>query len=380
MYDFRDLQAKAEYRQKQVTELLAKADPTDADRDLVNSLMGEIKALEQTAGEMKDAEILELRAMVARGTTVGDALDPHAQALADFGAYIRTGEIRNASMSTTDANGGYLVPEPSHASLIEKIRAVNPIMGMATHFDLTGGPTSMELPYKSAHGAVANATETGARSEQNAPTFTSPTLVCYDYYSDQRATQQYLDSVAGAETQLVTWIYEDVLEQAEADAAAGDGQGKAKGLFSCTSEFSADLSGAANALNNTCWLTTYFKLPLKYRRDAVWMMSPATLGTAAAFADPASASVKLATQQGDKWVIYGKEVVESDTAPAIGDGKYPVAFGSVKAGYAVGTHRTTTILRDPFTAVPKIRFYAVARLGGCAWDYQAIRLIKSDDA
>jgi HK97 family phage major capsid protein len=380
MYDFRELQAKAEYRQKQVEDLLAKDAPTDGDRDLINSLMGEIKALEMAAGEMKDAEILELRAMVARGTAPeGMVADPHAQSLADFKAYLKTGDIKNASMSTTDANGGYLVPEPAHAKLIEKIRSVNPIFGMATHFPMSGD-TTLQLPYKSAHGAVTNALEAGARSEQNAPTFTSPSLTCYDYYTDQRATQQYLDSVAGAEDQLVQWIYEDMLEQAEVDAASGDGTTKIKGLFSCTSEYTADLSTTANALNNTCWLSTYFKLPLKYRRDAVWLMAPATLGVAAAYADPASASIKLATLQGEDWYIYGKKVVECDSAPAIGNGLYPVAFGSVKAGFAVGTHRNTSILRDPYTAVPKIRFYGLARLGGCAWDYQAIRLIKSDDA
>jgi len=46
----------------------------------------------------------------------------------------------------------------------------------------------------------------------------------------------------------------------------------------------------------------------------------------------------------------------------------------------VGIHRSTSILRDPYTAAPYVRFYAIARMGGCAWDYQAVRLLKSNNA
>lgn len=379
MFDYRELQAKAEYRQQQIETILAKAEVTESDRDMVQSLMGEIKAFEEAAGELRDAEVKELREIVARGTTPGGSSDPHAQDKADFKAYLRTGEFKNASMSTTDANGGYIVPEPAHATLVEKVRLANPILGMATHFPMTGD-TVLQLPYKSAHGVVTNAVEAGARSEQNAPTFTSPSLTCYDYYTDQRATQQYLDSVSGSEDQLMGWIYEDIFEQAEVDAVSGTGVTKIKGLFACTSEFTTALSGTANALNNTCFLARYFALPIKYRRNAAWFMSSATLGVTAAYADPASANIKLATLQGDDWYIYGKKVVECDSAPAIGNGAFPVAFGDVKAGFAVGTHRNVSVLRDPYTATPKIRFYGLARLGGCAWDYQAVQLIKSDDA
>ncbi len=36
--------------------------------------------------------------------------------------------------------------------------------------------------------------------------------------------------------------------------------------------------------------------------------------------------------------MLGKPVVICDDAPAIGDGKYPVAFGDLQKAYAVGVH------------------------------------------
>jgi len=382
-FDYRQLEADAERLQRRVTELTAKEDRTPDERDEIMSLMGQIHALEDAAGKVKEAELVELRASIARGTApiVGEpAIDPKDAARQAFYDYLRTGTIRDASMSTTDANGGFIVPEPEHAALIELIRKNDPIFGNATVFNMTGD-TTLLLPYKSAHGVVANATEAGARSEQNASTFTSPSLICYDYYSDQRATQQYLDSVAGAEQQLMGWMYEDVMEQAGADAVAGNGSTKIKGLFAETSAFTVIQSGSGGAILNSNFISLYFALPVKYRSRAKWIMAPGTLAVATAFALPSNANVPLCTVDGNGvWSIYGKPVLESDSAPAIGASAYPIALADIAAAYAVGIHRSTTILRDPYTSQPAIRFYSLARLGGCAWDYQACRLLKSNSS
>ena len=380
MFDYRQFEEDAKHLQACVTDLTTKEDPTAAERDEVMSLMGQIHGLEDAAGKLREAEVEELRAVVARGTAVGEVTPSAEEAQRTaFHAYLKTGEIRDASMSTTDGNGGYLVPEPEHAALIELVRKNDPIFGNATHFPMTGD-TTLLLPYKSAHGVVANATEAGPRSEQNAPTVTSPALVCYDYYSDQRATQQYLDSVAGAEDQLMGWMYEDIMEQAGADAVSGNGSTKIKGIFAETAAYGAtNYSTSAGAILNSNFITLYFLLPVKYRSKAKWIMAPTTLATATAFALPSNANLPLCTQQGDTWYIYGKPVLESDSAPAIGAANFPIAFADIASAYAVGTHRNTTILRDPYTAPPKIRFYSLARLGGCAWDYQACKLLKSNN-
>ena len=64
----------------------------------------------------------------------------------------------------------------------------------------------MILPNKATHGVATTATETGARSEQAEPTFAVPTLTAVDYYTDQRASQQFIDSVSDAESMLLAWI------------------------------------------------------------------------------------------------------------------------------------------------------------------------------
>ena len=140
-------------------------------------------------------------------------------------------------------------------------------------------------------------------------------------------------------------------------------------------------SGSGGAILNSNFISLYFALPVKYRSRAKWIMAPGTLAVATAFALPSNANVPLCTVDGNGvWSIYGKPVLESDSAPAIGASGHPIALADIAAAYAVGIHRSTTILRDPFTAVPKIRFYSLARLGGCAWDYQACKLLKSNNS
>ena len=379
MFDYRQFEEDAKHLQARVTDLSSKEDRTAAERDEIVSLMGQIKALEDAAGKVKDAELEELRAVVAQGHKIGDAVeDPKDAEMAEYLAYLKNGQvgpIMNTSLSSTDANGGYLIPEPAHAQLIEKIRLNDPVFGRATVFNMSGD-TTLNLPYKSGHGVAASAAETGARSEQTEPTFTSPTLVCYDYYSDQRATQTFLDGVAGSESMLMQWMMEDIMEQAGADAVSGDGSTKIEGLFHGTAKYTTQFSGSAATVLNTSPLKLYFGLPVQFRRDAAWIMSSATLAVHVAFANPSNANIPLCTLQNDVWYMYGKPILESDSAPALGAGLYAVAFGDIKQGYAVGIHRNTTILRDPYTAAPKVRYYSLARLGGTPYNYQSIQLMR----
>jgi len=296
-----------------------------------------------------------------------------------------TPELRASLVAGTDANGGYMVPEPAHGPFLEKARAYNPVFGAATLFELTGD-TKMYLPYKAAVGVATTATETGARAEQNAPTIGNATLECFDYWSDQRATQQFMDSTVvngqPAEDWMMQSIYNDIIEKAELDAVTGTGSTALTGLFSAAavSWYSTSLSGASNALVNTAFLKWFFALHPKYRANASWVMNSTTLATVAGYVWPNTYDKLVEVGADGVTRILGKPVLECQNAPAIGDGLYPVAFGDIRQGYAVGVHRSVSVLRDPYTATPKIRYYGLGRIGGVPWDPAAVLLGKSDDA
>jgi HK97 family phage major capsid protein len=340
----------------------------------VDNLIGEQRAVNAHITELRQQETAELREIAGeRGVSLGENVD-HVE-LSDWRSYIRSGEQR-AGLSTTDGNGGYLVPEPLHAPVVEKVRKVDPIFAGATHFDMTGGGDTLQLPYKSAHGVVANATESGARSEQSAPTFGNASLVAYDYYTDQRSTQLFLDSTPGASDMLSRWIIEDLYEQLGVDLAVGSGANKASGLFAATSYYQTKLSGVADSLANTSFMPVMTALHPRYRTNAVWLMNSATLGVISGMTVP-NTQQPLVDWTGGEPRMYGKPIRETSSAPDIGAGQYPIALADLAAAYCIGMHRAPGILTDPLTCAPLVRHYGLMRAGGVPWDPQGCILLKS---
>lgn len=379
--DYRAMDRQAEELRAVGADLAAKGDTiAPEERDTLMKITGQLTELDRLRVEARDSEIAESRAIAEAGRVVGTTTEDAASAA--FRSYIKSGhEDRAALVAGTDANGGYVVPEPVHGPLIEKFRKVSPILGEVTTFNMTGD-TTLYLPRKDTHGAVANTTETGARSEQTEPTFTNASLQAFDIYTDQRASQQFLDSVDGAETQIQDWIYGDFAEKFASQLATGAGTGsqQAAGLFSASSTYTTQLSGSAGALSNTSFLSTFFALPQKFRANAKWMLSPATLSTVIGFAYPNLNNTPLVENRNGTFYILGKPVIEVDDAPAIGAANFPVAFGDFKQAYAAGIHKTVSILRDPYTAAPYVRFYGLARMGGTPWNKDAAILLKSNNA
>jgi HK97 family phage major capsid protein len=283
--------------------------------------------------------------------------------LSEWRDYVRTGEPR-ASISSTDANGGYVIPNSTLAQLTEAVRKSDPILAGATRFDLRGGNSTMELPIKSTHGVVTTATETGARTEQNAPTYGSQSLVCVDYYTDQRATQLWIDSTPQSEDWMLRSIVEDIYEQFGVDLAVGDGAGNAAGLFAATSFYDVKLSGVADSIANTNFVTLYTSLPPKFRANAAWLMNSTTLAVCMGMDDPnTSATTPLVTFDGAGVPrILGKPVLETSSAPSIGNGAYPIALADIANAYAIGEHFGPQVLVDRYTATHTSGFYASVAL------------------
>lgn len=380
--DYRAMDRQAEELRAAGAELAAQANELVAeDRDKLMKITGKLEELDRLRVEARDAENAELRSIAENGKRVGETAQDD-KAAAAFRSFIKSGsEDRAALVAGTDANGGFVVPEPIHAPLIEKFRKVSPLLEEVTVFQMTGD-TTLFLPRKDTAGAVANATETGARTEQTEPTFANGSLQAFDIYTDQRASQTFLDSVDGAENLITDWIYGDFAEKFQGQLATGAGTGsqQAAGIFSASSTYATQLSGSAAALTNTSFLTTFFSLPQKFRSNAKWFLSPATLASVIGFAYPNLNNTPLVENRNGSFYILGKQVVEVDDAPAIGAGNFPVAFGDLRQGYAAGIHKNVSILRDPYTAAPYVRFYGLGRMGGTPWNKDAVVLLKSNNA
>ena len=377
MRNFHQIEARAEILDRERSLLLAKPNKSDADRDLLMRLTGQIEALATEATLAAAAEQEELEACVARGHALGGTGIGSGEAKA-FYDYVRTREPQNL---TTGDTGAYVVPEPILAPVQAAARALSPITAFSYQLDLTGGSPEAELPLKS-HGVAAHASETGTRSEQTTATFASASVVARDIYSDQRPSSTWLDSVPGAPEMLTRWLLEDLFETLEEDVAIGVGGDRADGLFAATSFFTVVPSGASNALANTLPMSMITAIDPRFLPAAAFVCNAATLGVLSAMSMPSSVDAPLVNWESGEPKMYGFPVLRQTSAPNIGDGAYPLALADLRSAYIVATHRRPGVLVDPYTvsSTGKVRYLASMRVGGCPWNPGACILGKSDTA
>jgi HK97 family phage major capsid protein len=62
--------------------------------------------------------------------------------------------------------------------------------------------------------------------------------------------------------------------------------------------------------------------------------------------------------------------------PALATNSLSVTFGDFSRGYTIVQRKTITLLHDPNTNKPYVRFYTTMRVGGDVSDFHATRFIK----
>lgn len=356
------------------TAVAESRDMTASERDAFYQMLGEQSTLANEARAQREAEVTELRAAAPAEV---ETTDTHADS-ADFRNFLRTGEQR-ASLSTTDGNGGYLVPEPEHKTLVDLYFKNSPIMSEATVYQMTGD-VKLYIPKKLTHGAVGWVAETDARGETNSPTLGNITLEAFELYANAYATQAVLDTVVGAEQMLLEDIAGSIAQEAEVKFCLGTGTAQPTGIWSTAAQsiYTPKVSSTNDALDAAQFFTTHFALKGKFQANAKWYMAPATLAAMSQLAWPNIADKGLVDWNGNVPTILGKPVVTIDDAPAVANGAFPAAYGDLRQGYAVGIHRSLSVLRDPYSAKPYVTFYNLTRIGGVPTDPNAVLLMKSD--
>jgi hypothetical protein len=119
-------------------------------------------------------------------------------------------------------------------------------------------------------------------------------------------------------------------------------------------------------------------LKRQYRAGASFVMNDATLGTIRKFKDGQGIYLWAPSKllEGAVGQLLGQPVVTDDFMPDLGSNTYPIAFGDFKRAYYVIDRKGVSILRDPFTAVPHIKFVARRRVGGGIANFEAFKLFK----
>jgi HK97 family phage major capsid protein len=372
--------------------------------------MVEVKAdaLEQSFDAFEDdedgvaalkAELELLKSRIAAGAIAAQrpALDgvKSAESASFVDQYIRrgieSGLETKAIGSSTDAIGGYAVPEEIDRVIDETLTAISPIRAIANVVKVgsagyrklitTGGTPSGWVGFEA------------ARPETNTPTFTEVVPANGDLYANPAASQQMLDD---AVFDVEKWLaHEIATEFARAEGKAfvsGTGTNQPLGFLTSPNAATADatrpmgtlqfigtgVAGAFPASNPADKLIDLVQtLRSPYRQGAVFVMNSATAAAVRKFKTTDGAFMfQPSLAAGQPATLLGYPLIEAEDMPDVAANSLSIAFGNFRAGYVIAERNATTILRDPYTHKPYVHFYATKRIGGQVVNSESIKLLK----
>jgi HK97 family phage major capsid protein len=325
-----------------------------------------------------------------------EQLDGYKAAIA---GYIRKGvetmspDERKAINVGTNPQGGYLVTEEMEGTIDRVLRKYSTIRDLARVIPI-GASSYKKLVKTSGTSGSTTGNERTAPTEGTSPGWVELEFVPGTYLSDQRITQESLeDSVIDVEGDLMTEIGIEFAEKEGTDFVSGDGVNRPRGFASYATVANASYawgkvgytaSGNASsfaASNPSDYLIDLVhSLRRQYRANGAFIMNDATLGAIRKFKDGQGnylwGMTKESFMAGAVGTLLGYPVATDDFMPDVGANAYPIAFADWSRFYYVIDRKGMTILRDPFTAVPYVKFVARRRVGGGIANFEAGKLLK----
>lgn len=357
--------------------------------------------------ETANAAITELQAKLTALETAanrpqmdrnGREIDPTAREHREvFNRFMRKGaeaglrelEIKAALSTTTDADGGFAVPEELDRSILDLVKQISPMRRIANVISAGAGYKKLVNLHGTASGWVG---ETAARPATGTAQLAELVPFWGEIYANPQATQTTLDDVF---FNVESWLGDEVsLEFGKQEGTAyisGDGVNKPKGFLAYPTATTADgvrafgtlqyiASGVAGGLgsNPDKLIDLVHSVKAEIRQGAVFTMNSATTGKVRQLKDGNGAYYwQPSTQAGTPPTFLGYPVEEMEGMPALADLAFPIAFGNFKRGYKIADRTGVRVLRDPFTNKPYVGFYSTKRVGGMVEDSEAIKLYKT---
>lgn len=303
---------------------------------------------------------------------------------AAFDHFIRKGIddlSAKALISSSDAQGGYLIPTPSTHFINQQIELQSPIRKLArvasihnNHFDILVDKVQADSGWVS---------ETDAREETKISDLIKLSIPVHEIYAKPLVSQRLLDDSG---INMESWLSQRIAEKmARAENHAflfGDGDNKPKGIL--TYELSEDsgvwgkfqgiktnLSGkeAADPL-----IDAFYSLSADYLPGACWVMSRKMASMIRKLKEKNGAYLwQNALSADTPNTLLGYPVHLCDELDQAQNA--PILFGNLKETYQIVDRTHMTLLRDPYSSKPYVEFYATKRVGGAAINFDALKVI-----
>lgn len=359
--------------------LSAEDDATYAtmEQDL-NDLSNEIRRMER-----KDAIEAELNKPVNRPLTAqpekheaektGRASNAYKE---DFGRHLRgKAPIHNVLSESTDADGGYLVPEEFENEIVTGLDEANVIRSIAK---VITTQNDRKIPIAVGHSAASWTAENDPFTESN-PTFGQKVIDAYKLTDLIRISVELLQDAAFPLEEYIANEFARAFGIAEEQAfCVGTGSGQPTGIFTANGGQVGVTAGATNQITADELINLVYALKSPYRRNAKFLMNDATISAIRKLKDGNGVYLwQPSLQAGEPDKLLGYDLYTTPYAPTMAAGAYTVAFGDFQ-NYWIGDRagRTVQRLNELYATNGQIGYVATERVDGKVILAEGIQLLQ----
>jgi HK97 family phage major capsid protein len=288
--------------------------------------------------------------------------------------------------TTSDADGGFAVPEELDRNIIQLEHDMSPMRQVCNQITISTSDFKRLVNLGGAGSGWVG--EAAPRPATNTPTLAQIAATMGEIYANPQATQTSLDDIF---YDVEGWLSSEVAREfSEKEGSAflmGDGSNKPKGILAHTLALTGDASrdfgtiqkihsGAAGDFTTDNLLSLVHSLKKAYRNGAQWMLAGTTLHKLRTFKDSQGNYLWVpGIQAGQSSSLIGYGISENEDMPTTAADANALMFGNFERTYTIVDRTGTRVLRDPFTNKPNVGFYTTKRVGGMLTDSNAVKVL-----
>lgn len=301
-------------------------------------------------------------------------------------------EVQAALSVGVDPSGGYFVPPDTAGRIVEYVHRTSPLRQVATIETTSRTSKTGRLDLDEAGAGWVGETE--PRPETASPDVGAWEIPVREMYAEPRSTQTEIED---ADVDIEAWLVRKIGEKfsrLENAAFVGGNSPKrprgfttypyqaaavSKSTWGKIRRFKSGANGAfitpTTSVSPGDVLVEMLVSGMKpeYRANATWAMNSLTMAKVRTIKDSGGQYLLVPDfGNGPAVSLLGRPVLELNDLPDIGNDAYALFLADWREAYTIVDRRGITMLRDPFTAKPWVKFYATKRVGGDLLNFDAI--------
>jgi HK97 family phage major capsid protein len=281
----------------------------------------------------------------------------------------------------SDPDGGYLVTPTMSQKIVSAIFETSPLRQVASIETIS--TDALELLDDHDQAAAGWTAETSSVSDTNTPQVAKRNIPVHELYAQPKATQKLVDDAA---IDIEAWIaakVADIFSRKENTAfISGNGVGQPRGILTYTAgtdwgQIVQIDSGTDGAVTADGLIKVFYALKDAYMKRATFLMNRSVVQAARLLKDTTNQYLwQPGLAAGTPDTMMGVPVVMASDMPVAATDSLSVAVGDFESAYQIVDRSGISILRDPFTDKPFVKFYTTKRVGGDVINFDAIKLLK----